>query len=33
VVPVTAQQMTDIIAHAYETPPPIVQRTRQALGR
>jgi tripartite-type tricarboxylate transporter receptor subunit TctC len=33
VVPVTAQQMTDIIAHAYETPLAIVQRTRQALGR
>ena len=33
VVPVTARQMTDIITHAYETPLPVVQRTRQALGR
>jgi hypothetical protein len=33
VVPVTAQQTTDIIAHAYNTRPAIVQRTKQALGR
>ena len=33
VVPITAQQMTDLIADAYKTPPAIVQRTIQAMGR
>jgi tripartite-type tricarboxylate transporter receptor subunit TctC len=33
VVPVTAQEMTDIITRAYATPPAIVQRLKQALGR
>jgi tripartite-type tricarboxylate transporter receptor subunit TctC len=33
VVPVTARETTEIIAHAYATPPAIVQRLKQALGR
>ena len=33
VVPITGQQMTDLIADAYKTPPAIVQRTIQAMGR
>jgi tripartite-type tricarboxylate transporter receptor subunit TctC len=33
VVPITGQQMTDIVANAYKTPPEIVKRTVQALGR
>jgi tripartite-type tricarboxylate transporter receptor subunit TctC len=33
VVPVTAEQMADIIAGAYQAPPAIVKRTMQAMGR
>ena len=33
VVPVTGQEMTDIVVNAYKTPPEIVKRTVQALGR
>jgi len=33
VVPITGQQMADLIADAYKTPPAIVQRTIQAMGR
>jgi tripartite-type tricarboxylate transporter receptor subunit TctC len=33
VVPVTGQEMTDIVVNAYKTPPEIVKRTIQALGR
>jgi tripartite-type tricarboxylate transporter receptor subunit TctC len=33
VVPITGQQMTDIVANAYKTPPEIVTRTVRALGR
>ena len=33
VVPITGQEMNDIIVRAYGTPPEIVKRTRQALGR
>jgi tripartite-type tricarboxylate transporter receptor subunit TctC len=33
VVPITGQQMTDIVANAYKTPPEIVTRTLRALGR
>jgi tripartite-type tricarboxylate transporter receptor subunit TctC len=33
VVPITGPQMTDIVLNAYKTPPQIVKRTMQALGR
>ena len=33
VVPITGQQISDMIAQAYRTPPQIVQRTMQAMGR
>ena len=33
VVAVGGQQMTEIVVHAYKTPPEIVRRTLQALGR
>jgi tripartite-type tricarboxylate transporter receptor subunit TctC len=33
VVPVSAREMTDIVINAYKTPPEIVRRTLQALGR
>jgi tripartite-type tricarboxylate transporter receptor subunit TctC len=33
VVPITGQEMTDIVGNAYKTPPEIVKRTVQALGR
>jgi tripartite-type tricarboxylate transporter receptor subunit TctC len=33
VVPVTAEQMADIIARAYQAPSAIVKRTMQAMGR
>jgi tripartite-type tricarboxylate transporter receptor subunit TctC len=33
VVPVTGPEMADIVANAYKTPPEIVKRTIQALGR
>ena len=33
VVPITGQQMTEIVMRAYSTPPEIVKRTMQALGR
>src|SRR3954469_20755414 len=33
VVPITGPQMTDIVLNAYKTPPRIVKRAMQALGR
>lgn len=33
VVPITGQQIGDLIANAYKTPPAIVKRTMQAMGR
>jgi tripartite-type tricarboxylate transporter receptor subunit TctC len=33
VVPITGPQMTDIVLNAYKTPPQIVKRALQALGR
>ncbi len=33
VVPISAREMTEIVANAYRTPPEIVRRTLQALGR
>jgi tripartite-type tricarboxylate transporter receptor subunit TctC len=33
VVPIAGQEMADIVANAYKTPPEIVKRTVQALGR
>ncbi len=33
VVPVTAREMTDVVANAYKTPAEIVKRTIKALGR
>src|SRR3954463_14769070 len=33
VVPITGPQMTDIVLNAYKTPPQIVKRAMQALGR
>jgi tripartite-type tricarboxylate transporter receptor subunit TctC len=33
VIPITGQEMTAIVATAYKTPPEIVKRTVQALGR
>src|SRR5581483_6102180 len=33
VIPITGQQLSDLIAKAYKTPPAIVKRTMQALGR
>jgi hypothetical protein len=33
VVPVTAERMHEIVAHAYQAPPEVVRRTMKALGR
>jgi tripartite-type tricarboxylate transporter receptor subunit TctC len=33
VVPITARETMAVVAKAYATPPEIVRRTRQALGR
>lgn len=33
IVPITGQQIADIVAQAYRTPPEIVKRTMQAMGR
>ena len=33
VVPVSARQLTEIVASAYRTPPEVVRRTMRALGR
>ena len=33
VVPISGEQMTAVVANAYKTPPAIVKRTIQALGR
>jgi hypothetical protein len=33
VVPISSQEMTDVVDHAYKSSPAIVKRTMQALGR